>query len=326
MFVSKIVHVSGFLPKAILTNGELAKTVETSNEWILTRTGIEARHIASEKETTSTMATLSAVKLIKETNLNPEEIDMIIVATTTPDLSFPSVACMVQGNIKATKAFSFDISAACSGFLYGLSIADNAIKSGNAKKVIVIGAEKMSSLVDWSDRATCILFGDGAGAALVEREEIKKGQSQTEKSRIIGIKLLSNGTDIDILKTSGGVSTTAKAGVITMKGQEVFKNAITKMTSSAKDLLIETGITVDQIDLVIPHQANKRILDSTVSNLNIPKSKLMSCINQHGNTSAASIPLAMSLAIQQNKINKGKIILLQCIGAGLTWGSCLIKW
>ena len=325
MLISKITSIAGYLPEKILTNDDLSKIVDTNDEWIYSRTGIKKRHIAGESETCSDMALASIKKLLAISSVKPEEIDAIIVATTTPDMSFPSVACIVQGKIGAHNAFAFDISAACSGFIYGLFLANQMISTGNAKKIILVGADKTSSIVDWTDRSTCVLFGDGAGAVLIESEDVLK-KNINQSSRIIDCAIQSDGTKADILYTSGGVSTTKTSGHIMMNGSEVFKNAILNIYSSTISLLKKNNIPLDQIEAFVPHQANQRIIDAVAKHMSVDKSKMVSTVEMHGNTSAASIPLALEEGIKQNKIKKGSNIVLQSIGSGLTWGTCIVKW
>jgi 3-oxoacyl-[acyl-carrier-protein] synthase-3 len=316
---SRIIATGSYLPQKIVTNSDLVKTVETSNEWIIERTGIEQRHIAAEGELTSDLATAAAKKAIANSGLKAEEIEMIIVATTTPDLTFPATATTVQAKIGAKAAFAFDIQAVCSGFVFAITTADNFIKSGQVKNALVIGADKLSSIVDWQDRNTCVLFGDGAGAVILQATE-------EENRGIIASSLYSDGTLNDILKTSGGPSSNQKSGFIEMAGKEVFKHAVDKMVKSVISTLTKAGLTTKDIDLLVPHQANLRILNAVATRLELTEEKVIVTVQKHANTSAASIPLALDHANSQKKIKDGDILVLEALGGGLTWGSVVLKW
>jgi 3-oxoacyl-[acyl-carrier-protein] synthase-3 len=319
---SALVGCSSYLPEKVLTNDDLSRSVETSNEWIETRTGIRERHIAAPSQTTSDMAVVAVESLLRDCGAVPEDIDMLVVATATPDFSFPSVACVVQGRTGLRNAICFDISAACSGFIYALSVVDAYIRSGSVKSAIVIGADKMSSLVDWSDRATCILFGDGAGGVLLKSVK----NPGKKESHLISSQLYSDGSMIDLLKTTGGVGTTGNGGFVAMNGREVFRNAVNKMTESTREILLKNDFSVEDLDLIVPHQANVRIIDAVAGNLKIPSNKMVVTIDVHGNTSAASIPLAMHSAIKDGRLKAGNLVLLQAVGGGLTWGSALLRF
>ena len=316
---SRIIATGSYLPQKIVTNSDLVKTVETSNEWIIERTGIEQRHIAAEGELTSDFAAAAAKKAIANSGLKAEEIEMIIVATTTPDLTFPATATTVQAKIGAKAAFAFDIQAVCSGFVFAIATADNFIKSGQVKNALVIGADKLSSIVDWQDRNTCVLFGDGAGAVILQATE-------EENRGIIASSLYSDGTLNDILKTSGGPSSNQKSGFIEMAGKEVFKHAVDKMVKSVIATLAKAGLTTKDIDLLVPHQANLRILNAVATRLELPEEKVIVTVQKHANTSAASIPLALDHANSQKKIKDGDVVVLEALGGGLTWGSVVLKW
>ena len=316
---AKITATGSYVPSKIVTNFDLSKEVETSDEWIVERTGIKQRHIADKSELTSDLAFKASQNLLENYKMKVEEIDMIIVATTSPDLTFPSTACILQNKLKAHKAFCFDVQAVCSGFIYALSIANNFIQNGSAKKVLVVGSETLSRIVDWSDRNTCVLFGDGAGAVMLEA-------STAENCGIISYSLHSDGSLIDILKTSGGSSFNQKAGFIEMSGREVFKHAVEKMANSVLETLAKVNLSVDDIDLLVPHQANLRILNSVATRLKIPLEKVIITVENHANTSAASIPLALDFANKNNKIKKGDLIILEALGGGLTWGSIALRW
>ena len=315
---SKITATGSYLPKKILTNSDLEKIVDTTSEWIIERTGITQRHIAADDELTSDIATKAAQHLLKKSGFDVDEIEMIIVATTTPDLTFPSTATTVQAKLGAKNAFAFDIQAVCSGFIYALTVADNFIKSGQVKNALVIGAETLSRIVDWKDRNTCVLFGDGAGASLL--------QISDDESGIIATSLHSDGSLNDLLKTSGGPSSNQKSGFIEMAGKEVFKHAVDKMTKSVLSALSKAELTIKDVDLLVPHQANLRILNAVATRLELPEEKVILTVQNHANTSAASIPLALDHANQNGKIKKDDVVVLEALGGGLTWGSVVIRW
>lgn len=319
MIMSVVCGHGSYLPENIVSNEELSKTVDTNDEWIAARTGIRQRHIAKDGETTSVMAAEAARNALKNSGLQPEDIDLLIVATTTPDRTFPSVAVTVQAALGFNNAAAFDVQAVCSGFVYAVSIANNFIKAGQAKNVMVIGAEKMSSILDWQDRTTCILFGDGAGAIILKAE--KDGNRG-----VIATQIHSDGRLQDILLTDGGVSSSATAGKIKMAGKEVFKHAVAKMSKGVMDILEQNNLSVSDIDLLIPHQANSRILDAIAEKLALPEEKVISTVAMHANTSAASIPLAIDEACKARKISESDIVVLTALGGGLTWGTCLLRW
>ncbi len=316
---SVIAGTGSYLPQKIVTNEDLAKTVDTSDSWIVERTGIKNRHIAVDGELTSDLAQKACVLALKNANLEAKDIELIIVATTTPDLTFPSTATILQAKIGAKNAFAFDIQAVCSGFVYALNVADNFIKSGQVKNALVIGAETLSRIVDWSDRNTCVLFGDGAGAVVL--------QSYDKDDRGIMVSdLHSDGTLCDILKTSGGPSFNKQTGFIQMAGKEVFKHAVDKMTKSVVDALQKINLTPSDIDLLVPHQANARILTSVANKLKLSEDKVIMVLENHANTSAASIPLALDYANKNSRLKKGDLVVLEALGGGLTWGSIVLKW
>lgn len=302
----------------MLSNNEIASIVETSDEWIRQRTGIVQRHIADEGELTSDLAVNAAKSAIEKAKISVDEIDLIIVATTTPDKTFPSCATIVQSKLKCKNAFAFDVQAACSGFIYAVTVADSLIKSNNRiKYALVIGAEIMSRIVDWEDGSTCVLFGDGAGAVVMK--------SEMGRSGIISTNLYSDG-NVDILCTNGGISSTGDSGKICMNGREVFKHAVDKLTASVEETLKCNNLKITDIDWLIPHQANIRIIEAVVKKLDFPIEKVINTVDKHANTSAASIPLALDYAIQESKIKSGNLVLLISIGAGLTWGSVLLHY
>ncbi|WP_353270854.1 beta-ketoacyl-ACP synthase III [Wolbachia endosymbiont (group A) of Hedychridium roseum] len=315
---SFILSTGSYLPRKTLSNNEIASIVETSDKWIRQRTGIVQRHIADEGELTSDLAVNAAKSAIEKAKISVDEIDLIIVATTTPDKTLPSCATIVQSKLKCKNAFSFDVQAACSGFIYAVTVADSLIKSNNRiKYALVIGAEIMSRIVDWKDRSTCVLFGDGAGAVIIK--------SEMGSSVIISTNLHSDG-NVDILCTNGGVSSTDDSGKICMNGREVFKHAVDKLTASVEETLRCNNLKITDIDWLIPHQANIRIIEAVVKKLDFPIEKVINTVDKHANTSAASIPLALDYAIQESKIKSGNLVLLIAIGAGLTWGSVLLRY
>jgi 3-oxoacyl-[acyl-carrier-protein] synthase-3 len=318
MINSVIKGFGSYLPKKILYNHELAQTVQTTDEWIVSRTGIKQRHIASENEFVSDMAASAGAKAIENAGLSLTDIDLIIVATTTPDKTFPATAVITQSILGIKQGAAFDVQAVCAGFIYAVSVADSMIKSGNVKNALIIGADKMSSIVDWSDRSSCILFGDGAGAIILSA-------STSGDPGILGFDIHSDGEYKDILYTDGGVATTGTSGKLIMLGKEVFKHAIDKMGSSLINLLEKTAITKDMIDWLVPHQANERIIDSLAQRLNFPQEKIIKTVSLHANTSAASIPLALESAVSEGTIRRGNMVAITAIGGGLSWGSCIFR-
>jgi 3-oxoacyl-[acyl-carrier-protein] synthase-3 len=320
MVNSKIVAVGSYLPEKIYDNEYIESLVDTSDEWIRERTGIVERHIASSEELTTDLAFEAVKILLSKIDMNADEIDTIVFATTTPDRTFPSCASILQSKLGiANKCFAVDIQAACCGFLYALDIADSMIKIGKAKNTLVIGAETMSKIVNWKDRSTCVLFGDGAGAIML--------QPSSDSSGIIATSLHCDGKYSDILRTSGGVSIDGKAGFIEMRGQEVFKLAVNNMYDCIVESLGKCGLDIEDIDFLIPHQANQRIIASLAKKLNISDEKTVSTVAMHGNTSSASIPLAMDYALSHSYgIKNGSIVVLESIGGGIAWGSIVIRW
>jgi len=308
---SKIISTGSYLPKKVLTNYDLEKLVDTSHDWIFERTGINQRCIADDNESSVDMAYRASLIALERSGLNTQDIDMIIVATTTPERIFPSSAVLLQNKLKIDDSFAFDINAACTGFIYALDIADKYIKNNIVSNVLVVGAEKMSSIVDWSDRNTCVLFGDGAGACMV---------SSSDKPGIISSKIGSNGSYKDLLTVNPDTD------FIEMKGNDVFKIAVNTMGKLAKDTLISNDISIDQIDWLIPHQANSRIINAIAKKLSLPTDKVIMTVGDHGNTSAASIPLAMDYANNNNILKNNDMVLLEAFGAGFTWGSTLLKF
>ncbi len=324
MMKSVITGTGSYLPEKVLTNADLEKIVDTTDEWITQRSGIKERRIAAENESTGDMAIFAARRALEDSNSAPEEIDGVIVATTTPDRTFPSVAVKVQGELGCPPGLAFDVQAVCTGFVYALSVADNFIKCGQAKRILVIGAEKMSSVVDWEDRTTCVLFADGAGAVVLEAQE--ESAEGIDGRGIHSTHLYANGNQREMLRTSGGPSTTGTAGTIEMQGREVFKYAVTYMADIVAEVLEANQIKPDQIDWLVPHQANIRIIESTAQKLGMPMDKVVATIDRHGNTSAASIPLALDEAVQDGRIKPGQLLLIEAMGGGLTWGAALVRF
>ncbi len=318
MIRSKIVGWGDYLPNKVLTNNELSKTIDTSDEWIFPRTGIKQRHVATKHELTSDLAINAAKEAFKNSTVSPNDIDCVIVATTTPDDTFPSTATKVQHFFKMEDTPAFDMQAVCSGFIYSLQVADTFIKCGNAENILVIGAETLSKIVDWEDRRTCVLFGDGAGAVIISASEGSRG--------ILSTKLYSDGSWHDSLYSDGGPSFNQKVGKIRMNGQDIFKQAVNKLSESTLKALEICNFSVGDIDWFIPHQANQRIISSTAKKLGLTEDKTISTVKYHANTSAASIPLALSSAIKKGKIKDNNLIAMCAIGGGLTWGSCILKF
>ena len=314
--------VGHYLPQRIVENSDFEDTLDTTDEWITSRSGIKRRHFAAEGETTSDMGIAAARAALNDAGLTADDIDAIILATSTADLTFPSAATMVQTGLGMTGGFAYDVQAVCAGFIYALATANALIISGQAERVLVIGAETFSRLMDWSDRSTCVLFGDGAGAVVLEANEA----NGTSKDRgILSVDLNSDGTYRNILYVDGGVST-GQTGYLRMEGKEVFRHAVEKLAETAKTAMKRAGVQADDIDWVVPHQANIRIINSTVRKMGVPMSKVVTTVQDHGNTSAASIPLALSVARQNGQIKERDLIITEAIGGGLAWGSLVIRW
>lgn len=311
------------LPEKVLTNSELEKIVETSSEWIVQRTGIEQRYIAGEGETTVSLGTQAARNALKNAGMSIDDIDLIILATATPNHTFPASAVEIQHNLGMTKGFAFDVQAVCSGFLFALTTADSYIRSGAARRAIVIGAETFSRILDWNDRTTCVLFGDGAGAVIVEAAE---GEGTIKDRGILATRLRSEGSHMEKLYVDGGPSTTQTTGHLRMQGREVFKYAVGMITDVVDDCFAATGISAQELNWFVPHQANKRIIDASAKKLGIAEEKVVITVNRHGNTSAASVPLALSQAVEDGRIKKGDLVMLEAMGGGFTWGAVLLRW
>lgn len=317
---SHILATGSYLPERSMTNAELEAMVDTTDEWIVQRSGIKERHIAAKDQPTSDLAFRAAKDALASAGITAADIDGIIVATTTPDNTFPSVAVTVQAALGAPVGIAFDVQAVCTGFVYALSVADNFIKAGQLKRVLVIGAEKMSAILDWSDRTTCVLFGDGAGAVILEARE----NEGVNKKGICSTHLYANGNLKDLLYTNGGVSTTGVSGHIVMQGKEVFKHAVGLMAGAVEAALEKNNMKPEDVDWLVPHQANIRIIEATAKKLDMPMEKVIVTVQNHGNTSAASIPLAFDYGIKSNKIKRGDVVLMEAMGGGITWGSALL--
>ncbi|MSO54126.1 MAG: ketoacyl-ACP synthase III [Rhodospirillales bacterium] len=327
---SVLAGTGSYLPARVVTNQELAATVDTTDEWIVERTGIRERHIAAEGELTSDLAVRAAESALEAAGVKGEVLDLIIIATTTPDNTFPATATKVQARLGANRAMAFDVQAVCTGFVYALAIADNFIKVGQAKTALVIGAETLTRLVDWKDRTTCVLFGDGAGAVVLKAENNGNGASagairNSPPKGILSTHLHSDGRHYDLLYVDGGPSSTQTTGQIRMDGRDVFRHAVNNLSSVLEEAMQANGVTAADIDWVVPHQANRRILDSTLRKLGLPEEKLVVTIDRHANTSAASIPLALDEAWRDGRIQPGQLILLEAMGGGLTWGAAVIR-
>jgi 3-oxoacyl-[acyl-carrier-protein] synthase-3 len=320
---SVILGCGSYLPSQVVTNDELAKRVDTSDAWIVERTGIKRRHIASEGETTSDLALEAARRALKHADVTAADLDLVVVATTTPDETFPSTATKIQARLGMTRGAAFDVQAVCTGFIYALSVADNFIRTGQVKTVLVIGAETMSRILDWNDRGTCVLFGDGGGAAVLSAAE---GKGTNADRGILNTRIFSDGRLHDLLYTDGGVSSTKSAGHLRMQGKEVFKHAVTNIASAIQQSTDAAGLTPHDIDWFVPHQANQRILDGTARKLGIKPERVISTIAEHGNTSAASVPLALTAAVQDGRIKRGDLVLMEAMGGGFTWGAALVRW
>ena len=315
--------VGHYLPERVVPNSEFESQIDTTDEWIRTRTGIERRHFAAEGETTSDMGAKAAKAALADSGLTPADIDAIVVATSTPDLTFPSAASMVQDKIGMRHGFAFDVQAVCAGFVFALANANALILSGQAKRVVVIGAETFSRILDWQDRTTCVLFGDGAGAVVLEAQE---GTGTNADRGILALDLNSDGSYRDLLYVDGGVSTTGTSGHLRMQGNQVFRHAVEKLASTAHTSLAKVGMSGEDVDWIVPHQANLRIITSTAQRMQVPMDRVVVTVQDHGNTSAASIPLALSVGKERGQIKTGDLIVTEAIGGGLAWGSVVLRW
>jgi len=316
---SVIVGTGSALPANRVTNAQLAERVDTTHEWIVSRTGIEARHIAADGETTASLATEAARKALAAAGVPADKIGLIVLATATPDQTFPASATRVQTALGINDCIAFDVAAVCTGFLYALSVADNMLKGGMSDYALVIGSETFSRILDWDDRTTCVLFGDGAGALLLEAQE-------TEDRGILATRLHADGRHNDLLYVDGGVSTTGTVGKLRMKGKEVFRHAVTNLADVLTEVLVASGHSAGEVDWVVPHQANKRILDATAKKLGLDPARVVVTVDQHANTSAASVPLALDVAVRDGRIRKGDLIVLEAMGGGFTWGAAVARY
>ena len=318
-----MVGVGSYLPERRVSNADLEKFVDTTDEWIVQRTGIRARHIAAEGETTSMLATKAAQRALDAAGLGPNDIDLIVLGTSTPDFTFPSSATQVQAALGMTRGVAFDVQAVCSGFVFAVATADKFLISGSHKRALVIGAETFSRLVDWKDRTTCVVFGDGAGAIVLEAQE---GQGTVADRGVLTSHLRSDGRHREKLYVDGGPSTTGTTGHLRMAGKEVFRHAVGMVTDVMTDAFAATGYTAADLDWFVPHQANERIIDASAQKLGIASEKIVKTVCDHGNTSAASIPLALATACADGRIKKGDLVMIEAMGGGFTWGSALIRW
>ncbi|MFY8095818.1 MAG: beta-ketoacyl-ACP synthase III [Niveispirillum sp.] len=320
---SVILGCGSYLPAKVMTNADLAQIVDTSDEWITERTGIKARHIAADGELTSDLAYNAAIAALSHAGVTAAELDLIVLATATPDNTFPATAVKVQARLGMTRGAAFDVQAVCSGFVYALSVADNFIKAGQAKTVLVIGAETFSRILDWNDRTTCVLFGDGAGAVVLRATD---GAGTSDDQGILSTHLHSDGNHHDLLYVDGGPSSTQTVGHVRMRGQEVFKHAVVNLADVVKEALAANGLAADAIDWLVPHQANRRIIEGTGRKLKLPAERVVVTVDHHGNTSAASIPLALAEAVNDGRIKRGDLLLLEAMGGGFTWGGALVRF
>jgi 3-oxoacyl-[acyl-carrier-protein] synthase-3 len=315
---SVVLGAGSALPKRRVDNEELAKTVDTSDAWIVERTGIRSRYVAGDGETTASLATDAARRALDHAGVGASEIDLIVLATATPDQTFPSSATKVQAALGIDDCIAFDVHAVCTGFLYAVSVADSMLRSGTARKALVIGAETFSRILDWEDRATCVLFGDGAGALVLSAEETESG--------ILATKLHADGRHNDLLFVDGGPSTTGTVGKLRMKGREVFRHAVLNLAEVMNEVLEAAGLTAAEVDWVVPHQANARILDATAKKLGLPPDKVVVTVDEHANTSAASVPLAFDTAVKDGRIKRGDVVVLEAMGGGFTWGAAALRY
>lgn len=315
--------VGGYLPQRVMTNAEMATLVDTSDEWITKMTGIRQRHLAAEGEVTSDLGAAAARAALVNAGLTPADIDLIIVATTTPDMTYPSTAALIQNKLGITRGAAFDIQAVCSGFVFAVATADSFLKNGLAKRALVIGAETNSRILDWTDRATCVLFGDGAGAAVLERVELEDGEPERG---VLATSLRTDGSHWEKLYVDGGPSSTQTVGHVRMRGHEVFRHAVGMITDVVENAFALSGHRADELDWFVPHQANKRIIDGAGHKLGIPDEKVIVTVDRHANTSAASVPLALAQGVNDGRIRRGDLVMLEAMGAGFTWGASLIRW
>ncbi len=315
--------IGAYLPKRILTNADMAKLVDTTGDWIVERTGIRQRHIAADGELTSDLGIAAARQALVRSGIDPVEIDLVICATATPDRTFPATAVKIQASLGISKGAAFDIQAVCSGFVFAMTTADNFLKTGQFKRALVIGAETFSRILDWTDRNTCVLFGDGAGAVVLEAQP---SHGTRDDRGILATQIRSDGRFEDLLYVDGGPGSTKTTGHLRMNGREVFRHAVQKISGVIEETLVMSGYAPDEIDLFVPHQANQRILDGIAKKLGISREKIVMTLDKHGNTSAASIPLALNQAFEDHRIKEGDLVLMEAMGGGFTWGAVLVRW
>lgn len=320
---SVIRGVGAYLPKRILTNEDLSRMVDTSDQWIRERTGIEQRHIAEDDELTSDLGIAASRQALVRAGIDPIDIDLVVCATSTPDRTFPATAVRIQAGLGVTKGAAFDVQAVCSGFVYAVAVADNFLKAGQFKRAIVVGAETFSRILDWKDRGTCVLFGDGGGAIVLEAQTQR---GDRDDRGVLATRIRSDGRFEQLLYVDGGPGSTRTTGYLRMNGREVFRHAVQKISGVIEETLVNSGYAIDDIDLYVPHQANKRILDGIASRLGIPQDKVMLTLAKHGNTSAASIPLALNQAFEDRRLAERRLVLMEAMGGGFTWGAVLARW
>lgn len=320
---SVIRSVGAYLPRRVVTNDDLARILDTSDAWITERTGIKQRHIVDDDELTSDLGIAAAKQALVRSGIDPVDVDLIVCATATPDRTFPATAVKIQAGLGVTKGAAFDLQAVCSGFVYALATADNFLRTGQFKRAIVVGAESFSRILDWSDRSTSVLFGDGAGAVVLEAQYQSGGRGDRG---ILSTRIRSDGRFEELLYVDGGPGSTKTTGHLRMNGREVFRHAVQKISGVIEETLVSSGFAPDEVDLYVPHQANKRILDGIASRLGVAPGKIIMTISRHGNTSAASIPLALNEAFEEHRLKEGSLVLMEAMGGGFTWGAVLARW
>jgi len=323
VFRARVIGCGGYLPERIVTNAELAERLDTSDAWIVQRTGIRQRHVAAPGELTSDLARKAAEQALAQAGMSGAELDLIVLATATPDNTFPATATRLQAQLGMKKGCAFDVQAVCSGFIYALATADNFIRAGQAKTALVVGAETFSRILDWQDRGTCVLFGDGAGALVLRAV---RAEGAPNERGVLSTHLHSEGSGYDILYVDGGPSSTATTGFLRMEGKEVFRHAVHRLAEVVDEALAANGLSARDLDWLVPHQANRRIIDSMAKKLDLPASKVVMTIDRHANTSAASVPLALAEAVADGRIRPGHLVLVEAMGGGLTWGAALVRW
>ncbi len=320
---SVIRGVGASVPKRVVSNADMAKIVDTSDDWIVERTGIKSRHIAADDELTSDLGIAASRQALVRAGLSADSIDLVICATATPDRTFPATAVKIQAGLGITRGAAFDVQAVCSGFVYALTVADSLLRTGQFRRAIVVGAETFSRIIDWTDRGTCVLFGDGAGAVVLEAVPTHGAR---EDRGILYSRIRADGRFEDLLYVDGGPGSTKTVGHLRMNGREVFRHAVQKISGVIEETLLATGYTADEIDLFVPHQANQRILDGIVKKLGVPPQKIVMTLSKHGNTSAASIPLALNQAFEERRLHEGSLVMMEAMGGGFTWGAVLARW